>query len=191
MFCKKWWKLNIFPHLIDFLPFLLQVLSLYVYAILLKEFRYSMVLGKLNTKVYRKLLSGPCIYIYMYVFSGFWFISKTYDTVNALTSFLLHRSSPQLYWCHSSPPTAGPKTGLSDAKPPPAANHLTNQLTPTPTATKWPLSSSAYIFPSNHSVYEFDKNPYPQIYFDMSPETNFKTKTHHDRSWKKCIHLIF
>ena len=34
----------------DFLPFLLQVLCLYVYAILLKEFRHSMVLGKSNTK---------------------------------------------------------------------------------------------------------------------------------------------
>ena len=33
VFCKKWLKLNIFPYLIDFLPFLLQVLSLYVYAI--------------------------------------------------------------------------------------------------------------------------------------------------------------
>ena len=54
VFCKKWWKLNIFPYLIDFLPFLLQVLSLYVYAILLKEFRHSMVLRKSNTKVSEK-----------------------------------------------------------------------------------------------------------------------------------------
>ena len=53
-FVKKWWKLNIFPYLIDFLPFLLQVLSLYVYAILLKEFRHSMILGKSNTKVSEK-----------------------------------------------------------------------------------------------------------------------------------------
>ena len=54
VFCKKWWKLNIFPYLIDFLSFLLQVLSLYVYAILLKEFRHSMVLGKSNTKMSEK-----------------------------------------------------------------------------------------------------------------------------------------
>ena len=59
MFCKKWWKLNIFPYLIDFLPFLLQVLSLYVYAILLKEFHHSMVLGKSNTKVSEKYCRAP------------------------------------------------------------------------------------------------------------------------------------
>ena len=63
VFCKKWWKLNIFPYLIDFLPFLLQVLSLYVYAILLKEFRHSMVLGKSNTKVSEKYCRAP-VYIY-------------------------------------------------------------------------------------------------------------------------------
>ena len=59
VFCKKWWKLNIFPYLIDFLPFLLQVLSLYVYAILLIEFRHSMVLGKSNTKVSEKYCRAP------------------------------------------------------------------------------------------------------------------------------------
>ena len=59
---KKWWKLNIFPYLMDFLPFLLQVLSLYVYAILLKEFRRSMVLGKSNTKVSEKYCRAP-VYI--------------------------------------------------------------------------------------------------------------------------------
>ena len=47
-------RIKYFPYLIDFLPFLLQVLSLYVYAILLKEFRHSMVLGKSNTKVSEK-----------------------------------------------------------------------------------------------------------------------------------------
>ena len=56
-------KLNIFPYLIDFLPFLSQVLSLYVYAILLKEFRHSMVLGKSNTKVSEKYCRAP-VYIY-------------------------------------------------------------------------------------------------------------------------------
>ena len=59
VFCKKWWKLNIFPYLIDFLPFLLQVLTLYVYAILLKEFRHSMVFGKSNTKVSEKYYRAP------------------------------------------------------------------------------------------------------------------------------------
>ena len=59
VFCKIWWKLNIFPYLIDFLPFLLQVLSLYVYAILLKEFRHSMILGKSNTKVSEKYCQAP------------------------------------------------------------------------------------------------------------------------------------
>ena len=62
VFCKKLWKLNIFPYLIDFLPFLLQVLSLYVYAIQLKEFRHSMVLGKSNTKVSEKYCRAP-IYV--------------------------------------------------------------------------------------------------------------------------------
>ena len=61
VFCKKWWKLNIFPYLIDFLQFLLQVLSLYVHAILLKEFRHSMVLGKSNTKVSEKYCRVPVI----------------------------------------------------------------------------------------------------------------------------------
>ena len=61
VFCKKWWKLNIFPYLIDFLPFLLQVLSLYVYAILLKEFRPSMVLGKSNTKMSEKYCQAPVL----------------------------------------------------------------------------------------------------------------------------------
>ena len=59
VFCKKLWKLNIFPYLIDFLPFLLQVLSLYVYAILLKEFLHSMVLRKSNTKVSEKYCRAP------------------------------------------------------------------------------------------------------------------------------------
>ena len=62
VFCKKWWKLNIFPYLIDFLSFLLQLLSLYVYAILLKEFRHSMVLGKSNTKVSEKYCRAPVEY---------------------------------------------------------------------------------------------------------------------------------
>ena len=52
-------KSNIFPYLIDVLPFLLQVLSLYVYAILLKEFRHPMVLGKSNTKVSEKYCRAP------------------------------------------------------------------------------------------------------------------------------------
>ena len=61
-------KLNIFPYLIDFLPFLLQVLSLYVDAILLKEFRHSMILGKSNTKVSEKYCRALVyIYIYMYL----------------------------------------------------------------------------------------------------------------------------
>ena len=59
VFCKKRWKLNIFPYLIDFLPFLLQVLSLYVYAILLKEFRHSMVLGNSKTKMSEKYCRAP------------------------------------------------------------------------------------------------------------------------------------
>ena len=59
VFCKKWWKLNIFPYLIDFLPFLIQVLSLYVYAILLKKFRHSMVLGESNTKDSEKYGRAP------------------------------------------------------------------------------------------------------------------------------------
>ena len=63
-FCKKWWKLNIFPYLIDFHPFLLQVLSLYVYAILLKEFRHSMVLGKSNTKVTEKYCWAPVLFVH-------------------------------------------------------------------------------------------------------------------------------
>ena len=65
VFCKKWWKLNIFPYLIDFLPFLLQVLSLYVYGILLKEFRHSMVLGKSNNKCPKNIvesLYASCLY---------------------------------------------------------------------------------------------------------------------------------
>ena len=61
-------KLNIFPYLIDFLPFLLQVLSLYVYAILLEEFRHSMVLGKSNTKVPKNIVGPLYIYIYIYTF---------------------------------------------------------------------------------------------------------------------------
>ena len=42
-----------------FFPFLSQVLSLYVYAIRLKEFRHSMVLGKSNTKVSEKYCRAP------------------------------------------------------------------------------------------------------------------------------------
>ena len=60
-FVKECWKLNTFPYLIDFLPFLLQVLSLYVYAILLKEFRHSMVLGKSNTKASEKYCRAPVV----------------------------------------------------------------------------------------------------------------------------------
>ena len=63
VFCKKWWKLTIFPYLIDFLPFLLQVLSLYAHAILLKEFRHSMVLRKSNTKVFEKYCRAPVGYL--------------------------------------------------------------------------------------------------------------------------------
>ena len=72
VFCKKWWKLNIFPYLIDFLPFSLQVLSLYVYAILLKEFRHSMVLGKSNTKVSEKYCRAPVEAMLLYKHQ-FWY----------------------------------------------------------------------------------------------------------------------
>ena len=61
VFCKKWWKLNIFPYLIDFLPFLLHILSLYVYDILLNKFRHSMVLRKSNTKVTEKYCRAPVL----------------------------------------------------------------------------------------------------------------------------------
>ena len=33
VFCRKWWKFNIFPYLIDFLPFLLQVFICLCYSI--------------------------------------------------------------------------------------------------------------------------------------------------------------
>ena len=82
MFCKKWWKLNIFPYLIDFLPFLLQVLSLYVYAILLKEFRHSMVLGKSNTKVSEKYCRAPVHRMFiMFICIGIRKTGKIYDSL--------------------------------------------------------------------------------------------------------------
>ncbi len=68
---------------VDFLPFLLQVLSLYVYAILLKEFRLSMVLGKSNTKVSKKYCRAPVIYMY-----------KEDLALNNLKWLICHRTQP-------------------------------------------------------------------------------------------------
>ena len=83
---KKWSKLNIFPYLIDFLPLLLQVLSLYVYAILLKEFRHSMALGKSNTKVSEKYCRAPVttpnIFYVQRALSGFHDI-KTHKVISS------------------------------------------------------------------------------------------------------------
>ena len=89
-FCKKWWKLNIFPYLIDFLPFLLQVLSLYVYAILLKEFRHSMVLGKSNTKVSEKYCRAPVIQCLEFIFVSFFILYYFFLSMLYLVSHVYH-----------------------------------------------------------------------------------------------------